>query len=83
MFDAMGGMYQATLDKSSLDFLPNLWPNRRMKAKKRYAEFAARRREILRLRRSGKLLHEIGAMYGITRERVRQLIMAAEKEARS
>jgi len=51
-----------------------------MKAKKRYAQFAARRLEILKLRRAGKRLHEIGVIYGITRERVRQIVAMAEQE---
>lgn len=40
-------------------------------------EIIARRNEIVELRLQGKTLSEIGAIYNITRERVRQILMAS------
>jgi DNA-directed RNA polymerase sigma subunit (sigma70/sigma32) len=51
-----------------------------MRAVDRYAKLAERRRQILTLRKQGKTLEEIGKRYRITRERVRQLVLVAERE---
>ena len=46
-------------------------------------EAVARQGAIVALRRSGKTLQEIGDRYGITRERVRQILAAALREKRT
>lgn len=39
-----------------------------------------RQREISRLRNGGATLQEIGTRYGLTRERVRQILKSAEQD---
>ena len=42
---------------------------------------ADRRQAILRLKIQGRTLEEIGRRFGITKERVRQIVMRAESES--
>jgi DNA-directed RNA polymerase sigma subunit (sigma70/sigma32) len=44
------------------------------------AFYAARRREALRMQEDGKKLREIGAHFGISHERARQIIQQARRE---
>jgi len=39
-----------------------------------------RQREMMKLRREGATLQEIGTRYDLTRERVRQILKAAEQD---
>lgn len=50
---------------------------------KEYVKIQLRNEDILRLRADGWTLQAIGDKYGITRERVRQIIEAHEKEKES
>jgi hypothetical protein len=42
-------------------------------------DFAERSREILRMRRAGMTLQEIGGRFNLSRERVRQIVWRAER----
>jgi len=50
------------------------------KTLKNRQKLAERRQAILRLKVEGRTLEEIGRRFGITKERVRQIVLRAESE---
>jgi len=50
------------------------------KTLKKRTKLAERRQSILRLKIEGRTLEEIGKRFGITKERVRQIVLRAESD---